>query len=185
MWIGENALMLPSNRGTAESIIYQTNVGEDTATVSMVEGEMYPILLSFTENVAGAWFQFTWQGGAQTSYTYDLTQHFYYYADEANFSPAHIPVNSIEPIILEGNKMYVGSYNGVSIWNDILTVDTTDYTDWKQAVAADSHVVASLSLAFAQYWRSSRGPASCIPSSIATFSFSESKPSAYSIFECS
>jgi hypothetical protein len=142
MWIGENALMNTSNRGTAEAIIYQTNVGTDTATVSMVEGEMYPILLSFTENVAGAWFQFTWQGGAQTSYTYDLTQHFYYYADEANFSPAHIPVNSIEPIILEDNKMYIGSYNGVSIWNDISTVNTTDYTDWKQAVAADSQVVA-------------------------------------------
>ena len=142
MWIGSIALQSPTDRGLSDAIIYQTNVGEDTATVSMIAGEIYPILMSYTENIAGAWFQFTWKGGAQTSYTYDLTQHFYYYAAEANFSPAHIPVNSIEPIILEDNKMYIGSYNGVSIWNDISSVNTTDYTDWKQAVAADSHVVA-------------------------------------------
>ena len=139
LWVGENALN--ENRSLGDASLYETN-GMGGVVIPMVEGEFYPILMTHHETSGNAYFQFTWKGGSQSDYTYDLSQNFYYTTSEANFSPLHSSTSSIDPVILDGNKLYVGSYNGVSIWNDISTVNTTDYTDWKQADGADSHIVA-------------------------------------------
>ena len=139
LWVGEQALN--EGRDLSAAAIYEAT-GMRDVVIPMVEGEFYPILMTHHENTGGAYFQFTWKGGAQTEYTYDLSQNFYYTTSEANFSPLHSSTSSIDPVILDGNKLYIGSYNGVSIWNDISTVNTTDFTDWKQADGADSHVVA-------------------------------------------